>query len=385
MDFEFLSPVENVVLAHNQLLPKQSFGKNISIHSEKEGIPDLDEVKIAIVGVDETRNASIKSKEKLNISDIRVELYKLFLGNWNTKIVDLGDIKPGETVNDTYFALTKLVEMLVSKNIIPIIIGGSQDLCYSIYRGFDKLSQMVNMVSVDSRFDFGIANELISSQSYMSKIIVDKPNNLFNFSNIGYQTYYNAQEEIDLMEKLFFDAYRLGEVINDVTIVEPVMRDADIVSIDMASVKGSELGNVPYASPNGFDGREICAIARYAGISDRVSVFGMFECHNTFQFSQLIAQIMWYFIEGINFRKKDYPFTKDEDYDKYIVPIDGEELYFYKSNISGRWWMEMPQIKKINNKLKRHALLPCVHQDYVDACNNLIPERWWKALKKITF
>jgi hypothetical protein len=219
----------------------------------------------------------------------------------------------------------------------------------------------------------------------MSKIIVEKPNNLFNFSNIGFQTYFNAQEEIDLMDKLFFDAYRLGEVINNITMVEPVLRDADVVSIDMASVKASELGNIPQASPNGFDGREICAISRYAGISDRVSVFGIFECHNTLQFSQLTAQIIWYFIEGINFRKKDYPFVKEEDYDKYIVPIDDEELYFYKSNLSGRWWMEMPQIKKINNKLKTHALLPCIHQDYIDACNSVIPERWWKALNKITY
>jgi hypothetical protein len=43
---------------------------------------------------------------------------------------------------------------------------------------------------------------------YLTKII-DEPNNLFNYCNIGYQTYYNSQEEIDLIEKLFFDAYRL--------------------------------------------------------------------------------------------------------------------------------------------------------------------------------
>lgn len=385
MDFEFLSPVDNVVLAHNQLLPKQSLGKNIAVHSEKGGIPDLGDIKIVIVGVNETRNATIKSRDALNLSSTRIELYKLFLGNWHTRIADLGDIKPGETIEDTYFALSQLVENLVNKGIIPVIIGGSQDLCYAVYRGFDKLSRMVNMVSVDSRFDFGMDDELISSQSYMSKIIVEKPNNLFNFSNIGYQTYFNAQEEIDLMDKLFFDAYRLGEVINNISIVEPVLRDADVISIDMASVKGSEIGNVPYASPNGFDGREICAISRYAGISDKLSVFGIYECHNTLQFSQLVAQIIWYFIEGVNFRKKDYPFTKEIDYEKYIVPIEDEELYFYKSNLTGRWWMEMPQIKNLDNKLKRHALLPCTNQDYLDACNNVIPERWWKAIKKMTF
>ena len=67
---------------------------------------------------------------------------------------------------------------------------------------------MINIVSIDSRFDFGMDDELISSHSYMSKIITEKPNNLFNFSNLGFQSYYNAQEEKDLMERLFFDAYR---------------------------------------------------------------------------------------------------------------------------------------------------------------------------------
>jgi hypothetical protein len=53
-------------------------------------------------------------------------------------------------------------------------------------------------------------------------MIIKEPNNLFNYSNIGYQTYYNSQEEIDLIEKLYFDAYRLGEVCNNITIAEPV-------------------------------------------------------------------------------------------------------------------------------------------------------------------
>jgi formiminoglutamase len=241
---------------------------------------------------------------------------------------------------------------------------------------------MVNIVSVDSEFDFGNSDELISSGSYMSKIIIEKPNNLFNFCNLGYQTYYNAQEEIDLMEKLFFDAYRLGSLINDITIAEPVMRDADLVSLDMTSLQCQELGSKEHMAPNGFNSREICAISRYAGISDRVSVFGIFEGTETHMSVKLIAQMIWYFIEGVNFRKNDYPDPKLKNYDKYLVPIDNDELHFYKSHISGRWWIEIPNIPNLNNKLKRHTLLPCTHQDYLDACNQVIPERWWKAYRK---
>jgi hypothetical protein len=61
---------------------------------------------------------------------------------------------------------------------------------------------------------------MISYQRLSHKIIIDEPNNLFNYCNVGYQTYYNSQEEIDLIEKLFFDAYRL-EISNNLAIAEP--------------------------------------------------------------------------------------------------------------------------------------------------------------------
>src|SRR5690606_20305576 len=123
----------------------------------------------------------------------------------------------------------------------------------------------------------GNADASINSQSYIGKMVVEKPYNLFNYSNIGYQTYFNSADEIALLEKLYFDAYRLGEVVKDISIVEPITRDADIVSLDITAIKSAELSYKGSFSPNGFDGREICAISRYAGLSNRVSAFGVFE------------------------------------------------------------------------------------------------------------
>jgi hypothetical protein len=79
-------------------------------------------------------------------------------------------------------------------------------LTFALYRSFDELEQMVNLVSIDSKFDFGKENDRVSASSYLTKIIIDEPNNLFNYCNIGYQTYHNSQEEIDLVEKLFLIA-----------------------------------------------------------------------------------------------------------------------------------------------------------------------------------
>ena len=270
-------------------------------------------------------------------------------------------------------------------NIIPIIIGGGQDLTYANYRAYDSLEQSVNIVSVDNKFDFGTIQDGISSQSYLSSIVMEKPNNLFNYSNIGYQTFFNSQEEIDLINDLFFDAYRLGEVAKNIEIVEPVLRDADIVSIDIGALRNSEAPANNNATPNGFYGEDLCVISRYAGISDKVSSFGIYEYNYKFdnkrQTAQLIAQAVWYFIEGVNCRSNDYPFGTKDNYQKYIIPIKDEILNFYKSDKSGRWWMEINFNE--NNKYERHSLIPCTYQDYLNANNQEIPNRWYKTLKKV--
>jgi arginase family enzyme len=382
MAFDFLVPVEDKVLAHCELLPVQSIGKNTHIHTVKDGLPVLANATVAILGVRESRNAFEKKLEKLDVSAIRLQFYKLLLGNWNATIVDLGDIEEGESVEDTYFVVKEIVAGLLEENVIPVILGATQDITYPAYRAFDGIKDMINLVAIDSRFDFGIDDELISSHSYMSKIITDKPNNLFNFSNLGYQSYFNAQEEVDLMERLFFDAYRLGEIANDLSLAEPALRNAHMVSLDARAIRASDISVSANFSPNGFTGREICAISRYAGISDKVSVFGIYEMENNVQSQQLIAQIMWYFIEGITYRITESPYTKTDDFTKYNVPTDAEDLIFYKSLLTQRWWVEVPSIFTSHNKANTPALLPCTEKDYLDACNQNIPERWFKAYKK---
>ena len=385
MNFNFLSPVPDTVLAHNQLLAPLSLGRKIKIHTEQDGIPDLDNINIVILGVLENRNDVNYIGEDFNLNEIRKSLYSLFPGSWSTNIADLGDIQKGESIEDTYFALKETLSVLIQKRIIPIIIGGSQDLTYANYRAYDSLMPMVNVVNVDRAFDLGDSSKPIKNNSFVGKIIIDQPYNLFNYATVGYQTYFNSQEEIDLMERLHFESYRLGEVSNDITLVEPVMRDANIVSIDLGVLKAAEVSLRQKVSPNGLDGKEICAVSRYAGISNKVSSFGIYEYKPSTDdeiTSMLISQMVWYFIEGVNCRVQDDNFADDKSHQKFITLADSHELIFYKSVKTGRWWIEIPFLSNVNNKLKKHTLLPCTHQDYLDACNDKIPDRWFKAYYK---
>ena len=385
MNQDFLTPIKDSVVAYLALQSSSCLGQNIQINCIQEGFPDLENVKIAIFAVNEDRNSQNNFGCGEGLHAIRTKLYELFPGNWDTNIADLGTVEKGNQVSDTYFAVKEIIASLIKKNIIPIIIGGGQDITYINYRAYDALEQSVNITTVDSRFDLGNLEEKLTSQSYLSKIIMQEPNNLFNYCNVGYQTYFNSQEEISLLDNLFFDTYRLGEakVLEN---IEPAFRNADIVSIDIGAVRQSEAPANNNSSPNGFYGEEICAISRYAGISDKVSSFGIYEYNskhdNNDQTAHLIAQMIWYFIEGVNFRVKDYPFSDKENYQKFTVLLEEDEpLLFYKSNKSGRWWIEINILS--NNKYKRHALIPCTYKDYKDATKQLIPEKWYKAMRKM--
>jgi len=380
MVFDFLHPISEDLETYIQSLSSQTLGKK-TVFNTLTDFPNLEAIDVAILTINETRGSGKQNQEVHSFDAFRKSFYALFPGNWKVQLADLGTIEAGASIEDTYFLVKTIVEDLLRKKIIPIIVGGSQDLTYAMYRGYDNMDQMVNLAAIDSQFDFSKENTN-EAASYLSKIIVEEPNNLFNYCNLGYQTYLNSQEEIDLIEKLYFEAYRLGEVSANIAIAEPVFRDTDLVSFDMNSVQSSSSGNFETFVPNGFSGKEICALARYAGISDKVTAFGLFNSTNTNNESVLLSQIIWYFIEGFAFRSQEYPFGTKEHYLKYIVPIEEEELVFYKSNKTGRWWIEIPFISNVNNKLKRNTLLPCTHDDYLASCEQEIPERWWKAQRR---
>jgi len=385
MNTDFLTPIHTVLEESLDMLLPGTLGNSIQIHTQKNGFPDLNTTKIAILGVDEDRSTDGNFGSGKDLHHIRSHFYKLFPGDWKVSIADLGNIRKGESISDTHFAVKEVIKNLLKMNIVPILIGGGQDITFSNYKAYDDLEQTVNLVVVDSKFDLGNLEDKLSSKSYLSKIIMEVPTNLFNFSNIGYQTYLNPQEEIKLIQGLNFDTYRLAEA-KELEILEPVLRDADIVSIDIGSVRQSDAPANKNVSPNGFYGDEICGIARYAGISDKVSSFGIYEYNSKFDnnnlTAHLIAQMIWCFIEGFNSRVKDYPFATKEDYQKFTVMLENDDpINFYKSNKTGRWWMEINLIQ--HNKYKRRALIPCTYQDYLETTNQMIPERWFKAQSKM--
>ena len=384
----FFKPSNRDTISEGYVYQTNQLGKTIKKFEDPENFPSLDGCLIAVIGVKEGRGSKYNESCDNGPDVIRKHLYKLWgLGNL-FQIVDLGNIEPGHTIEDTYYALSSTIEYLVKLNILPVIIGGGQDLTFANYKGYQNLEQLVNLVSIDNNFNLGFIDDDLDAQTYLSKIILYQPNYLFNYSNVGYQTYFVDPAAVELMQKLFFDSYRLGLVRANMEQTEPIVRNADIVSFDISSVrKGDAPGNF-YAGPNGFSGEEFCQIARYAGLSDKVSSVGFYEYNPEFDnresTAHLISQAIWCFLEGVSQRKNDIPSSLDNNFLKYRVFLSDSkhEIVFYKSNKSDRWWMEVPYPNN-KSKYERHHLVPCSYADYQTACNEGMPDRWWQTYQKL--
>jgi len=377
---DFLIPIDQSISEkcfENEAL----IGTSILKHTIVNGFPDLSDVQIAFFDVVEQDSSNLGIQ---GANTIRSEFYKLYKGNWNFGLADLGSVIVAKDVEDTYFAIQNVITSLIKRQILPVVIGKTMDLTFGQYKAYKNLEQTVNLSVMSTAFGLSEVDDVVNSENYLSKVILDEGSNLFNFSNIGYQTYFNSPQEIQLIETLNFEAHRLGD-LDDLSVAEPVIRDSDMFVMDIEAIKSCEAPAKTNANPNGFTGVQSCALARYAGMSDRLTSFSVFNFNYKFDINfttaKLVSQILWYFAEGFSLRQNEYPFGLKEEYLKYLVPFEGDVIIFYQSNKSLRWWFVVEYV--LENQQKRNILVPCSHQDYTNAINQKIPEKWFKVQKKI--
>jgi len=343
-----------------------------------------EEVKVAIIGVPEDRFSGGAGEIK-SPSTIRKQMYALSPGSPGT-VIDMGNVRTGKTLNDTYYCIRDLVVELYKNNIITLLLGGTMDLSFgnclahSAFVGAGLAPAHLTTVSPFLMFpgEHHPLNKLVFDDT-------DKKHTL-HFCNIGYQSFYVTLEHLDYFNDKHFEPFRLGEARNEnIRTVEPVIRDSDLVAFSMNAVKYSDAPAASYCSPNGFSGEEICQLSFFAGLSHKCKSLGIFDIipQNDQQdiTSKLVAQMAWYFIEGAKKRNTDNPKENESNFKKYIIYYDklNQDLCFYKNIITERWWVEVPSVKNREN----NTIISCTHEDYLKASDKEITDRWWKAYHRI--
>ena len=384
--FEFNSyfePLNQGIYSNKERWSITQLGSLIDTHTQ-DNFPDIEIADIVLFNIKEYEGSNNTSDEV--DCKVRDELYQLHFER-PPKIVDLGNLILMPTRKESFKIIENICVELFKKGIIPCIIGGGQDISYAVYKSYVAIKKIMTLCCVDKSFDIGLQEDKLASFSFLGKIIGYKPNHLFHYSNIGYQSFYVSPLAVEMLESMNFDTYRLGYIKSNMHQLEPIMRNTDFISFDISSIQYTYANANVYSSPNGLTGEDACKIMRYAGISDKLTSIGIFEYNqvldNNNQTAKLIAQMIWYFLEGYIKRKNEInPDIKHCT--KYTVAFeDGKnEIVFYKSNHSGRWWMGVP-FQSENKSSANNYFVACAYQDYEQANKGEIPERWMKTFKKL--
>ncbi len=362
-----------------------------SMRINGETFPELEGADLALIGLTENRGTDEKnSGVSKAANEIRRKLYSLKKGHaTSTRLIDLGNLSPGITQEETNLRIKEVCQILIQENILPVLIGGSHDLAYGQYMAYEDLEKLVSVVSIDAFLDMEDEKELPENQRHIHKMMVHEPNYLFNFNLLGYQTYLTDPNAMAVLERFYFEAHRLGQIREDIKETEPLIRDADLLSFDITAIKGCDAPGNALAQPFGLTGEEACQLCWYAGLSEKLSSVGFFEYNPELDDSRkttagVMATMIWYFIEGFYNRKSDLSFTSN-DYKRYIVsmPSEPNTITFYKSNSSEKWWMEVPHPEEKNSRFGRNFMVPCSYKDYTTAVEGELPERWISVYAKL--
>lgn len=353
-----------------------SFGRNIHLWDPdtSNGIPL--EVAVAIVGVPDDRGSETGG-EALAVDQIRTELYRLAEPELRNRIIDMGNFRIGKSLQDTYFGLRELVEYLRGEQIIVLLIGGSSDLIFTAIPQLSKDFPKTNVVTVAPAP--GMSNHPLTGMN--TPLFQAISSGLIQYTNIGHQSCFTPVSVLEQLKKLKITSIRMGSVRTNILEAEPYLRDSQVTAITMDAVRSSDAPAASHPSPNGFYAEEICQLGFYSGNSTRCSVFGIFDCvkdsYPNTPTAQLAAQILWYFLEGLNLRTTEDPSMKPGQFVRYIIPLQGydQTLTFYKSRKTDRYWIEaycdddaLPDV------------VACTYADYQTACAGELPNRWMKTL-----
>lgn len=308
---------------------------------------------------------------------IRKALWELAWSFGKSTVVDLGNLRKPEPA----FAVQVLRE-LMDGGLTVVLFGGPADLPLSQYQAYSEKIKGVSACLISPRLDYDPAYRG-NRPPLLNRMLTPGGHHLFHLGVLAWQRHYcDPALPRELVEERHFELWSLGQVRHGLEECEPALRDADMVAVRFNAMQASFAPAALQPGPNGLDGLEICHLARYAGISDKLSSFSLGGWQPSRDRQQrtaaLGAQIIWYFLEGFSQRQGDFPVSMD-DMVEYRVDHSHlpEHLVFWKSNRTGRWWLQVPVCEDAGHE--RHRLVPCTYRDYQEACRDELPERLLQA------
>lgn len=369
---DYLEAISLAQLSEDEGYKDGQFGLTIEVFQEE--MPDLDNVHLVIVGCPEERGHSILPSSHSGPDRIRREFYNLYNWHGDIRIADIGNIKKGKSLNDTYAALKMVLSEIHAIGKSVIILGGSHDLTLAQYHSYSENEHPIEAVVVDSKIDLDMDSPK-KSENFLMEMLTGEPNFLRHYSHVAFQSYFVHPHMLETMDKLRFDCIRVGHARENIDEMEPVIRHADLFSFDISAIANA-FAPANQLSTNGLNGEEACVLTRFAGLSPVVTTIGIYGYQPGQDLNGLtakqISQMLWYFIDGRYKGMKEAGLEEREYFNEYHMAFAEVETVFLQSKKTGRWWMQLPDQKYI----------ACSYNDYLRASSNEIPERWLRAQER---
>ncbi len=354
-----------------------------SIKSLTDESLDIAKTDIVIIGLTDNRGTSMNLGVSHAADQFRKKFYRLKKSSSTYRIADLGNLQNGEELQDTKDRLMEVCEHLLAAKVLPIIIGATHDFGMSQYLAYESKKDLISVLNVDAKLDVEVQGDL--NETFLSKLITHKPNFMFSYNHLAHQSYLVEAAALSALDKLYFEALRLGELRENFQNAEPIVRMANMMAFDITAIRNADAtGNIS-AQPFGLTGEEACQLMWYAGMNEKMSSVSISEYNpdlddQHFSTGATVATMVWYFIEGFYNRKDTGQFNSDQ-YTKYTVSFEGTDdtMTFYKSKQTEKWWM----LVNYGDKFMDRAYIPCSYEDYTTATHGDFPERWIKAQGKL--
>lgn len=363
---DFLEPVSLAEQSGDEGYNDGQLAKHLLIYEGQ--LPDITHADVVLVGIRESRGNGIAETDETAPDPIRRQFYKLNYWHTDVVIADMGNIKTGASIADSYAAVrTVLTELLRMKKKV-VLLGGSHDITLAQYFAYRDLQHLIEATCIDACIDLK-GESSIRSENFLMEMLTGEPNLVRHYNHIGFQSYFVHPRMLETMDKLRFDCFRVGIAKENMEEMEPVIRNSHLLSFDISAIKNSD-SPASRQSPNGFTGEEACMLTRFAGMSNTLSSMGIYGYRPTLDEHELtakqIAQMLWYFIDGLS-RAKDEPSLDQRDlFNEFHCTLTELDTLFLQSRKTGRWWMQLPNRK----------FIACSYADYLQASRNEIPERW---------
>ena len=270
----------------------------------------------------------------------------------NITIYDLGSIKD---LSDA--AIFSLTNYLNEFHIIPVFTG------------------------INIKFAGALAVENSSKITLISNHLelIEYKNTITNVNHIAYQRHLCSLNDIYEIEENMYNALSLGKMRSHPSLLEPILRDTEVLYVNLDCMRNADAPDIKGCLPTGLNSEELCQIMKNVGTADNLKAVFIDYQLNSNQYdveANLIAEAIWYFMEGANMNLKDHP-SYSSDFSSFIVHSEnlGMDLQFIKNNLTAKWWLRHVMTGRDN------IYLACSYDEYQLSVGEEVPERLVKFIQ----